>query len=141
MEAHQGSDAQATKDGCVIMTRNEIRKAFPQASAAFIQANAEDIPARICDTQPESNAWKTSPGADQDEETGSRRFAVSIERIGLKLLDEDNLTGGCKLLLDAMRRAQIIPDDDPGSISLKVTQRPSPRKADHGTWVTVDYFQ
>jgi hypothetical protein len=38
------------------------------------------------------------------------------------MLDIDNLYGGCKHLIDSLRIARIIPDDDPTSITLEVSQ-------------------
>lgn len=38
---------------------------------------------------------------------------VTIERRGVRLLDYDNLVGGCKPLVDALKRAGLIWDDSP----------------------------
>ena len=39
------------------------------------------------------------------------------------LLDRDNLWGGAKVLVDALRYRGLIPDDDESSIELVVTQK------------------
>jgi hypothetical protein len=38
---------------------------------------------------------------------------VTITRHGVKLLDYDNLVGGCKPLVDALNRAGLLWDDSP----------------------------
>lgn len=51
-----------------------------------------------------------------------KRAKVSIERYGLNLLDVDNLTGGCKMIIDALRALGLIEDDSPAHIDLTVKQ-------------------
>jgi hypothetical protein len=53
--------------------------------------------------------------------TGRRKLA--IERVGTKLLDQDNLVSGCKLLIDEIKRRNLIVDDSPAHVELVVTQR------------------
>lgn len=50
------------------------------------------------------------------------RHHVRIRSRRVRMLDIDNLYGGCKHLIDALRGAGVIPDDDPESITLEVTQ-------------------
>jgi Holliday junction resolvase RusA-like endonuclease len=61
------------------------------------------------------------------------RAKVSIERFGTRSLDVDNLTGGCKMLIDSLRQLGLIVDDSPAHIALTVTQRISktPRTVIH----------
>lgn len=54
------------------------------------------------------------------------------------LLDEDNLAGGCKYLIDAIRRSGQIPDDDPGSIQLIIDQVQVRTKREQGTLVRIE---
>lgn len=51
------------------------------------------------------------------------RAKVHIMRQGAKLLDEDNLAGGMKPLIDSLRKLGIIVDDSPDRMSLTVEQR------------------
>jgi hypothetical protein len=53
------------------------------------------------------------------------RAAVRIERFGRRSLDVDNLTGGCKMLIDSLRALGLIADDSPEHIHLTVTQHTS----------------
>lgn len=48
---------------------------------------------------------------------------VTIVRHGKRLLDPDNLVGGAKPLIDAMRDLGLIVDDDPAHLELTVKQQ------------------
>ena len=50
------------------------------------------------------------------------RFRVRIRSYRVRLLDLDNLYGGVKYFVDSLRYAEIIPDDDPETITLEVSQ-------------------
>jgi hypothetical protein len=52
----------------------------------------------------------------------SPKFRVRIRSNRVRQLDLDNLYGGVKYFVDTLRYAEIIPDDDPNSIDLEVTQ-------------------
>lgn len=45
---------------------------------------------------------------------------VRIERFGKRVLDRDNLYGGCKTLIDALKDFHLILDDSPDHIHLDV---------------------
>lgn len=53
------------------------------------------------------------------------RASVTIQRFGIKALDEDNLTGGIKATVDCLRSLGLIVDDSPAHIMLEVTQKVS----------------
>ena len=61
---------------------------------------------------------------------------VRITRCGTRLLDADNLAGGCKPIVDALRYRGLIPEDDPQSIGLVVQQRKVLKK-DIGTIIEI----
>jgi len=56
---------------------------------------------------------------------GGERRKVVITRYGPRTLDHDNLVGGVKPLIDALRGAGVIWEDDPTHIDLEVHQRKS----------------
>lgn len=107
-----------------------VRRLNPQ-----IFAN-ETIPPGLPDTEPQRNAGSQPLGAHKNEAPCRQRAIVRIERCGYRLLDKDNLYGGVKYLCDALRAAEIIPNDDPDSIELIVTQKKVSRK-EIGTLVTI----
>lgn len=47
---------------------------------------------------------------------------VTIERHGARLLDYDNLVGGCKPLIDALCRSGLLWDDSPRHCQVTYTQ-------------------
>jgi Holliday junction resolvase RusA-like endonuclease len=52
--------------------------------------------------------------------------------------DPDNLTASAKLILDALQRTNIIKDDSPKSISLKVMWERALKKTDQGTLIEIE---
>lgn len=46
------------------------------------------------------------------------RARLTIERHGQRLLDQDNLIGGFKSLIDALKVSRLIIDDDPAHLEL-----------------------
>jgi hypothetical protein len=53
---------------------------------------------------------------------GNPQYHLSITRFSTKTLDVDNLAGGCKPLIDQIRYAKLIPDDNPESVEITFTQ-------------------
>lgn len=53
---------------------------------------------------------------------------VAITRWGSRELDLDNFVGGCKPLVDALKRCGLIVEDSPKYVRINYTQRKSPRK-------------
>lgn len=99
---------------------------------------AKTLAPRLRNPEPEQDAKLLPLGADKDEEGGTRRFRVRIERRGAKLLDADNLAGSCKWLVDALRYRGYIPDDSPECITLEIAQVKTPRKENRGTLITIE---
>lgn len=73
---------------------------------------------------------------DKGKAPGRSRVALRITRRGSKLLDCDNLAGGCKPLIDQLRYAGIIPNDDPASVEITFAQEKT-KKALQGTLIEV----
>ena len=60
------------------------------------------------------------------------RATVRITRHSMHTLDQDNLNGSAKIVLDALKHANIIVDDSPAHITLTVHQaRGKPRTLIH----------
>ncbi len=58
--------------------------------------------------------------------TPPARARLSITRESPQQLDPDNLVGGLKPVIDALRRLRLIADDDPASLQLAVRQVRAP---------------
>ena len=70
--------------------------------------------------------------------TGSdARHRVRIISRRVRICDPDNLVGGVKYLVDSLRAADIIPEDDPKAITLEVSQEKVKTYKEEETWVEV----
>lgn len=98
----------------------------------------ETIPQGLPDSLPEHHVGTQPLGLGADEEASAGLVEVRITRLGIRLLDADNLCGGVKFLLDACRYEGLIPEDNPQAISLIVRQR-KVKKAETGTILEIIY--
>ena len=71
------------------------------------------------------------------EPQGLARHRVRIVSRRVRLCDPDNLIGGTKHLIDALRISRLIPEDDPKAITLEVSQEKVSSYADEETWVEI----
>lgn len=126
---------------------SDIRKLFPNASISFLKLHGfidddqTPVAPALCHPKPQQDAGKKPLDFDQAQEGGQTggagRIKVTITRRGPKLLDVDNLAGGCKPLIDALRYEGVIPNDDPGTIELAFRQFKTKRE-DQGTEVLIE---
>lgn len=76
--------------------------------------------------------------AVQREEGDPTRFQVRITSYRRRLLDPDNLAGGCKYFVDCCRYAKLIPDDRPQDIILDTRQEKVRRREDERTEIIIE---
>lgn len=57
------------------------------------------------------------------------RARLTVHRYASRALDPDNLVGGLKPVIDALRRLTLIADDDPASLTLEVLPMRAPAPA------------
>ena len=74
---------------------------------------------------------------ERDAEGGDDRHRVRIISKRVRICDPDNLVGGVKYLVDSLRGAEIIPEDDPQAITLEVSQEKVKTYKEEETWVEV----
>lgn len=105
-------------------SENELRKRFPNASAAFIKLNAQTagVRDRLQDPQQKPHPGQRGQGTHPRKDQGppSRRILVRITSLRTRLLDEDNLY--VNSVVNALRHEGIIPDDDPRTVKIQVRQ-------------------
>ncbi len=101
------------------MTIHELRSKFPNASPSFVKANCDHDSRKIA--LMESGAGHEPLGTPSPQEENPARFRVIITSIRKRLLDEDNLAE--KFHVDCLRRYGFIPNDDPATTRIEVTQR------------------
>ena len=79
----------------------------------------------------------TQKGEASDTASVPRRI-VRIASFRRRLLDFDNLAGGCKYFLDCCKYAQLIPDDRPQDIILEVRQEKVNTKQEERTEIEIE---
>ena len=65
------------------------------------------------------------------------QYTLAITRFSTKTLDVDNLAGGCKPLIDQIRYAKLIPDDNPESVEITFSQVKVRTQAEQRTEVRI----
>ena len=65
------------------------------------------------------------------------QYTLGITRFSTKTLDVDNLAGGCKPLIDQIRYAHLIPDDNPESVNITFSQVKVKTQAEQRTEVRI----
>jgi hypothetical protein len=65
------------------------------------------------------------------------QYTLGITRFSTKTLDVDNLAGGCKPLIDQIRYAKLIPDDNPESVEITFSQIKVKTQAEQRTEVSI----
>ena len=89
--------------------------------------------ARVSHAKPERDDGPALVPAAQAQGRGEGRVVVCITRRGSRLLDVDNMAGGCKPVVDQLRYAGLIPNDDPASVEIIFRQE----KAAKGQEMTI----
>lgn len=113
------------------MTRDELKARLPNASEAFLRANATDNPpvaARIPAQKPKPRERKTLRGPRETYEGSCRRPTVIITRCSPGHLDRDNLYAAAKKIIDCLHQDGRIPGDTEDHIELFVFQKKVPRE-------------
>lgn len=72
-------------------------------------------------------------GKDQSK----TRTTLCLTRHSTKLLDADNFAGGCKPLIDQLRYAKLIADDDPETVEILFRQVKVKTKAEERTEIEI----
>ena len=73
-------------------------------------------------TKPEHTVLNEPVAKETGEGKDTAGHIVRICSFRHRLLDPDNLTGGVKYFVDAIRYSQLIPGDAPDQIKLEVSQ-------------------
>jgi|HubBroStandDraft_4_1064222.scaffolds.fasta_scaffold248133_2 hypothetical protein len=108
------------------MTRDELKRRFPNAANEFLRLNSEageaDIHAggtgKVAKSQRDTRDGGV--GEIQVQKGNLGRFLVIVKSYRRRLLDQDNLVA--KYHVDLCRYAGILPSDAPGCAEIKVTQ-------------------
>jgi Holliday junction resolvase RusA-like endonuclease len=71
------------------------------------------------------------------KETCSNRTRIIITRYSCRPLDCDNYAGGCKAIIDELRYAKLIQDDDPETIEVEFKQVKVAHKKEERTEIEI----
>lgn len=93
----------------------------------------------VPDTVPQHSPQQALVALAQGKGESGRRITISISRRSTRTLDVDNFAGGCKPLIDQLRYAQLIPDDDPASVEIIFTQEKVAHQNQQGTSLKIVY--
>jgi len=99
-----------------------------QPDGSYARASHHPTPARIPDPKPQPAIRQTLDCQPPRKATRTGRVTLRITRHARRLLDADNFAGGCKPLIDQIRYAALIPDDDPASVELQFRQEKVAKK-------------
>ena len=107
-----------------------------QPDGSYSRAAHPPAPPRLPDPKPQPPLRQTLVCQPPRKTERLERVVVRITRHACRLLDADNFAGGCKPLIDQLRYAALIPDDDPQSVELQFRQEKVAKK--HLEAVTVE---
>lgn len=87
--------------------------------------------------KPQRIQSRTLPPPYEVETRSETRIGVRITRRACQLLDDDNLYGGAKPLIDCLREFGLIPEDDTKTIKLECRQVRVQNRKQEGTEIEV----
>jgi Holliday junction resolvase RusA-like endonuclease len=100
---------------------------------------SKSVDAAVSHAKPKQAIRQALVSAPQGEGQSESRVVVRITRKACRLLDFDNMGGSVKALLDCLRYAGIIANDDPATIRGEVAQERVRRKGEQGVLVEVSW--
>lgn len=118
------------------MTRDEILARYPNASESFIRRNLDPAHS-LPHPQPQPPVQHVPPPAHARQEGSPACLKVRVTSLRRRLLDIDNLAGGSKFIIDALRYQGFIRDDSPDHIELSFSQIKVRHRNQEETVVTI----
>ena len=117
------------------MTREHLKRKFPNASEAFISANSDQA-GGVAQGAVVKPAVRHEPVEQEKREARhAGRFHVRVVSFRRRLLDPDNLCP--KYFIDCLRYAGLIPDDRAQDITLESRQEKVGSKAEERTEIEI----
>ena len=119
------------------MTHDDLKKlGFTQQPDGSYSRPNNLVVGRISHAIFERPARPTLDRLEPRKEKGEERIVVRITRSSTRLLDADNLAGGCKPVIDQLRYAGLIPDDSQEKVEITFTQK-KVKKGQEGTLIEI----
>jgi hypothetical protein len=116
-------------------THEQLRKLGYRQNpdGSFSHSSTSGIP----HAQPQPAARPTLVNPREGKDPSKNRVTLVITRSAVSLLDADNFAGGCKPLIDQLRYAKLIADDDPETVEILFRQTKVKTKAEERTEVEI----
>jgi Holliday junction resolvase RusA-like endonuclease len=92
---------------------------------------------RISNSKPKCDAKQALESLPQIKKRSSKRTHLRITRFSCRPLDCDNYAGGCKPIIDQLRYAKLIRDDDPESVQIEFIQVKVSKKTEERTEIEI----
>lgn len=115
-----------------------LRTLFPRASKAFLKANEADPDPQLPHPKPQQNKTPALDRSIPRETHSLGRTTVRFTGYRVRPLDPDNFAASCKDLLDGLRHAQLIPGDEPWTITFHTTQTKVKSFTDERTVIEIE---
>jgi hypothetical protein len=113
-------------------------RAAPRPDGTYQQTGTHHfVPARLPNPQPQPPARPALGKPPKGESPRQARVTLCITRSACALLDADNFAGGCKPLIDQLRYAKLISDDDPETVEILFRQEKVRTKAAEMTTIEI----
>lgn len=119
------------------MTYDQLKERFPNASEQCLLANASDH-GTPSGAQPERALFDAALGSPQGETSHPGRVRIRITSYRRRLLDPDNLAGGCKYFVDCCRYSGLVRGDSPADIEFAAAQEKVGSKEDERTEIVIE---
>lgn len=110
-----------------------------QPDGSYARASHHNPPARLPNPKPQPPIRQTLDCQPPRKADRPQRVIVRITRHACRLLDADNFAGGCKPLIDQLRYAALIPDDDPQSVELQFLQEKVAKKTQESVTIEITH--
>jgi hypothetical protein len=119
------------------LTHDYLIKIGYQCNPDGTYTKSVSIPSGLPHAKPQPAPRQTLVNPCQGEAPRKNRVTLIITRSACSLLDADNYAGGCKPLIDQLRYAKLIADDDPETVEILFRQVKVKTKAEEMTQVDI----
>lgn len=134
---HNGQQkVESKKKNRMNFTHEILQKMGYKVDANGNYSRIETNTPRVSNPKPKPVTRKTLQDTDKAQKGSKERIVLRITRYATRLLDEDNLAGA-KLLVDQLRYAGIIPNDDPQCLKIILDQIKVKYKTEERTEVEI----
>jgi hypothetical protein len=112
----------------------KLRKLFPHGSKTFFELNPG-----LSHSEPESGSLFPLDSLPKGKKPRHAPALLVITSYRCNRLDDDNLRGGAKGIIDCIKELGLISGDDPSAITLSVVQKKVNHRWQEKTLVEITY--